>query len=479
MLIIGITGKTKNGNRSFCSDTVRLLFGLFLCCILLTGCRQKEARPEVVKNDFELIKEKKELTILTLYSSTSYFLYKGEEMGYEYELIKQFADDNQLGIKVVVAENIARLIEMLKNRQGDIIVYDLPVTNELKKEILYCGRNVITHQVLIQPRKQGYQPIRNVTELIGKEIYVEKGSKYEDRINNLNNELGGGIGIHLINRDTLVTEDLIEMVATGELPYTLADNNIAQINKTYFHNIDISLTVSFPQKSSWAVRYDSPALAQAINQWMQRNNNTPQYKSRQKRYFELSKNPSNPKILSLQKGQISVYDPLFKKYAAQINWDWRLIASQAYKESRFDTSAVSWAGARGLMQIMPQTARRHGLEENIENPEANIATAVKIIQNLNKSFAKIEPEEERIKFILAAYNSGIGHILDAIALTRKYGKDPNKWDDNVAEYIILKSNPEYFNDSVCRFGYFRGRETYTYVKEVLSHYEAYKQKIPQ
>ena len=131
------------------------------------------------------------------------------------------------------------------------------------------------------------------------------------------------------------------------------------------------------------------------------------------------------------------------------------------------------------MQIMPQTAKRHGLEGNIENPEANIATAVKIIQNLNKSFAKIEPEEERIKFILAAYNSGIGHVLDAIALTQKYGKDPNRWDDNVAEYIILKSNPEYFNDSVCRFGYFRGRETYIYVKEVLAHYETYKKKIPQ
>ena len=106
------------------------------------------------------------------------------------------------------------------------------------------------------------------------------------------------------------------------------------------------------------------------------------------------------------------------------------------------------------------------------------STAVDILKGLNKSFSKIQPEEERIKFILAAYNSGIGHILDAMALAKKYGKDPHKWDKNVSEYILLKSNPEYFNDEVCRFGYFRGRETFNYVQEVLSHYETYKKKIP-
>ena len=454
------------------------LFFILILLIPWVSCKQKKAEKETLKDDFELIKERKELTILTLYSSTSYFLYKGEEMGYEYELIKQFAEDNGLKLKVIVAENIGKLIEMLKAGKGDIIAYDIPITGDLKKEILHCGREVITHQVLVQPQKKGYKPLRNVTELIGKDIYVEKDSKYENRINNLNNELGGGINIHLMNRDTLVTEDLIEMVAVGDLPYTLADNNIAKLNKTYYNNIDINLVVSFPQRSSWAVRVDSPSLAKAINQWVRKNNNTPQYKNIQKRYFELSKNPPAPAILSLKKGQISIYDNLFKKYAKEINWDWRLIASQAYKESRFDTSAVSWAGARGIMQIMPRTAHQHGMTGNIQNPETNIATAVDILKGLNKSFSKIQPEEERIKFILAACNSGIAHILDAMALAKKYGKDPHKWDKNVSEYILLKSNPEYFNDEVCRFGYFRGRETFNYVQEVLSHYETYKKKIP-
>ena len=255
------------------------LFFILILLIPWVSCKQKKAEKETLKDDFELIKERKELTILTLYNSTSYFLYKGEEMGYEYELIKQFAEDNGLKLKVIVAENIGKLIEMLKAGKGDIIAYDIPITGDLKKEILHCGREVITHQVLVQPQKKGYKPLRNVTELIGKDIYVEKDSKYENRINNLNNELGGGINIHLMNRDTLVTEDLIEMVAVGDLPYTLADNNIAKLNKTYYNNIDINLVVSFPQRSSWAVRVDSPSLAKAINQWVRKNNNTPQYKN--------------------------------------------------------------------------------------------------------------------------------------------------------------------------------------------------------
>ena len=166
------------------------------------------------------------------------------------------------------------------------------------------------------------------------------------------------------------------------------------------------------------------------------------------------------------------------RYAKEQGWDWRLIAAQAYHESRFDTSVVSWAGAKGLMQIMPRTARSNGLaDKDIQNPEKNIATAIKIMASLERSFSTIEDPQERMKFILASYNSGIGHVLDAIALAKKYGKDPQKWDGNVAEYILLKSNPEYFNDEVCKFGYFRGRETYSYVNKVLKLYEYYKSKI--
>ena len=201
-----------------------------LLFLFLFSCQHGKKEKNQELNDLESIKKKGELTVLTLYSSTSYFLYRGEEMGYEYELIKQFAESEGLKIKIVVAENIGKLVEMLQKGEGDIIAYDIPITGDLKDRLLYCGPEIITHQVLIQRIEKNKTLLRNVTELVGKDIYVEKDSKYETRINNLNSELGGGIKIHLMNKDTIITEDLIEMVANGKIDYALADNNLSLIH---------------------------------------------------------------------------------------------------------------------------------------------------------------------------------------------------------------------------------------------------------
>ena len=194
-----------------------------------------------------------------------------------------------------------------------------------------------------------------------------------------------------------------------------------------------------------------------------------------KRYFEQGKEITHSPILSLEDGKISIYDDLFKKYAKEIDWDWRIIASLAYTESNFDTTAVSWAGALGLMQLMPRTARIMGMPEGMEqNAEESIKAAVKYIGVMCDDYAEI-PKEERIKFVLAAYNSGEGHVNDARALAEKYGADKNLWTDNVEKYLLLKSNEQYFKDPVVKFGYFRGSTTYAFVREILERVERYEE----
>ena len=156
-----------------------------------------------------------------------------------------------------------------------------------------------------------------------------------------------------------------------------------------------------------------------------------------------------------------------------------MLASLVYTESSFDSTAVSWAGAKGLMQLMPQTAKAMGVPEGKEqNPEESIKAAVKYLGITAQSFTAV-PEEERTKFILAAYNSGLGHILDAMALAEKYGSDKYCWQENVEKFILLKSNEEYFTDPVCKNGYFRGQETYNFVREITERYEQYKKKIKE
>ncbi len=402
-------------------------------------------------------------------------------MGFEYDLIRKFTLDKGVYLDLKIAQNMNSMIEMLDSGEIDLIAYEIPFTAEYKNRVIHCGIENITYQVLVQPKVKGKSMINDVTDLVGKTIYVENNSKYFFRLKNLNDELGGGIDVKSINKDTLITEDLIKMVSNKDIPLTIVDSDIAQLNKTYYNELDVSLKVSLEQKASWAVSMKNQWLADTINLWARQISVVDDYRQLHKRYFELSKvNNSTIEKPMIGNGKISVYDDLFKEYSKEIGWDWRVIAAQAYVESRFDTTVVSWAGAKGLMQIMPRTATANGLSlDKITNPELNIKTAVKVLKSLDKSLQKyVNDINERQKFVLAAYNSGLAHILDAISLAKKYGKNPNVWDGNVKDAVLMKSRPEYYNDPVVKYGYFRGTQTIEYVEKVTAIYNIYKEKIP-
>lgn len=452
-----------------------------LCFLLfcLGACHNKRHVPEEAghAHDLAQIKDSDELVVLTLYSSTSYFIYRGQAMGFQYELSEQFAKSLGVKLRIEVARNVPEMIQKLLNGEGDIIAYNLPITKEWKDSLIYCGEEVITHQVIVQRNNGKTKPLKDVTELIGKDVYVKPG-KYYDRLVNLDKELGGGIHIHEVTNDSITVEDLITQVAQGKIAYTVADNDLAKLNATYYPSLNTGLSISFDQRAAWAVRKDCPQLAKAANEWHEKNMTSPAYTASMKRYFEISKAMPHSPILSLREGKISHYDDLFKKYAKEIDWDWRMLASLAYTESNFDTTAVSWAGAKGLMQLMPTTARAMGMPPGMEqNPEESIKAAVKYIAATNRSLSMIPDKNERLKFILAAYNAGLGHVNDAMALAEKYGKNKFVWDNNVDDYILLKSNEEYFTDPVCKNGYFRGIETYNFVRDITARYETYKKKI--
>jgi len=178
-------------------------------------------------------------------------------------------------------------------------------------------------------------------------------------------------------------------------------------------------------------------------------------------------------FLNRSAGTISKYDALFRKYAPIARWDWRLMAAQCYQESCFDPQARSWAGACGLMQIMPSTAARLGLPQaQIYEPEANISAAARYLQQLMQAFGDIPNVIERQSFVLAAYNGGAGHVRDAMALTKKHGGDPKTWR-SVSHYLSLLNNPQYYNDPVVRNGYMRSEETIDYVERIRQRYSQY------
>jgi len=285
---------------------------LALILLSLTGCDDKKNKTR----DWTQILESGELTVITLNTSTTYFIYKDEPMGYDYDLVKDFCDDYGLKLNVKVAENSAKLVEMLLNGEGDMIAAPVTITNSLKDSLIYCGLEMESHQVLVQRNSPKDSLLKDVTQLIGKDVYVNTHTQYASRIKNLNSELGGGINIKDIAKDTITVEDLIEMVAFSEIDYTVADDYIAQLNRTYYHDIDISLPLSFKQRSAWAVRLNDSKLAEVLNKWFKENNRSPDYNAIIKKYFELSKIQSDAALLDdigedLPEGSISSFDYIF------------------------------------------------------------------------------------------------------------------------------------------------------------------------
>ncbi|MCM1079277.1 MAG: transglycosylase SLT domain-containing protein [Bacteroidales bacterium] len=179
-------------------------------------------------------------------------------------------------------------------------------------------------------------------------------------------------------------------------------------------------------------------------------------------------------MLDRQNGIISRWDGLFRKHASAARLDWRLVAAQCYQESCFDPRARSWAGACGLMQIMPSTAQQLGLPiSEIYSPEQNISAAMLYMKRLMEEFRDIPRNGERICFALAAYNGGKHHIRDAMALARKHGKDPHRWDC-VKEFIVKLTTPQFYTDPVVKYGYMRGTETADYVTKIMQRYDGYR-----
>ena len=464
-----------------------------------TVAAKTEALPTIaVKHEFP-----DTLIVGTIYSPASFFSLKGDTLGYDYERICAFARENHMKIKFHVASSMKELISYVENNKVHVAAYEIPITAEYKQHVIHCGAPNETFQVLVQ--RAGKDTVNNVTQLIGKDIYVIHGSNYEARLKNLDSEIGGGIKIHAIENDSLISEDLIDMVASGRLPFTIADSDIAQITKTYDDRINISLKVGFPQRSSWAVGTEWKWLADTINTWSKNDKTVAKALEIKQRYFDMNKHHLDSmkamsdsltnivekhheetvteqqealkKIYSRKEGDISAYDQLFKKYAPPAQVEWTLLAAVAYVESNFNPQARSWANAQGLMQIMPSTARSYGFtEEDLKDPEKSVYVASLIIAKTNKFLQSYIPNSaERMRFTLGSYNAGVGHIIDAIKLAQKYNKNPKVWYSNVEEALLWMSHPEFYNDPVCNYGYCRGTETINYVRQVENAYRVFRE----
>lgn len=466
----------------------RIISALFVLLSVGSSCSSgadvKDVSPAVEGLDLPEILKRGKLIVLAENSSTSYFIYRGKKMGFEYELLREFAEELGVDLEVKTVDNLDEINRLLNEGEGDIVACNYTITRDRKEEIDFSLPFIRTSQVLIQRKPDGWESMTrdqirkkilvDPIQLARKKIYVWNESSYYQRLKHLQEEIGDTILVQGESGE-VSSEDLIEQVAEGEIDYTVVEKNIAQVNRRFYDNIDVELEISVRQKIGFAVRKTSPLLKARLNQWLGEYMTNASFKYMKHKYFELAEltSKSQSEFSSVKGGQLSKYDFYFKTEAAKYGWDWQLIASVAYQESKFNPTVTGFGGAYGMMQFMPEVGPKFGVYPN-SPPDVQIAGGTKKLHRDFQNWPEVPDRRQRYKFALASYNAGMSHIKDAQRLALKYGLNPNMWDKNVEVMVRNLSKSEYYRDEVVENGAMRGGHTANYVNAVYSRYESYK-----
>jgi len=469
---------------TYCTSLLILGVSMFAASCGSGNSSAKAPPPAENEQDLPAILKRGKLRILAENSSTSFFIYKGKKMGFEYEILREFADDIGVELEIISVNDLNEIDRRLNNNEGDIIACNYTVTRDRQDEIAFSRPFFQTNQVLVQRKRDTLREmspeawskyhITDPLQLGKKKIDVWKESSFYDRLINLQDEIGDTIYIRPTHGNQSV-EELIEMVSDGQIDYTVAEKNVAQINQGFYDNIDISLAISFKQNIAFGLSKNAPLLKKRLDQWLTKFMQKETFAFIRRKYFDpavqTESYPANPG--TMRKGELSPFDAIMKAEAAKYDFDWRLLGAIIYHESKFNPKAHAFGGAYGLMQFMPGTGPKFGVYPN-STPEVQIRGGMKYIAKIQALWVDVPNAEERNKFILASYNAGSGHIKDAQKLAAKHGLNPKVWDNNVEKMAQNLGKHEYYTDPIVTSGSFRGSFTCRYVRAINARYVTYK-----
>lgn len=431
---------------------------------------------EPIKRDFAEIRQSGVLRMITSYSSGSYFLHRGIQVGFEYELLKAFANENDLALEVVIPNQDQSPYELLNSGQGDIIAANYSITDERREVVEFTRPYNMVDQLIVVSDQLGFQP-QSISDMGGVPVSVRRNSSYYVRLKELKDE-GFPIEIDVLPED-MDTESVLFQLASGNLAATVADDNIFQASDKYMDGLVMGPLIAEQDTVAWAIRKNAPDLETRLNKFLYKHfrfneDGVPKRSAflnvLRKKYFEGGSQISNyfsPEYQTQQYGTISPYDDLIKEVATEFGLDWVMLTAIAAQESKFEPRSVSWAGAVGIMQVLPRFSEVP--EDSLYIPDVNIREGARILKEHLDHYAYMD-STNRWSMALATYNAGSGHVADARRLSIDRNDDPNQWDTVSESLLMLMQRKHYEN---ARYGFCRGIETVRYVNEIMNRYNTY------
>jgi len=447
-------------------EALRRRVNAFLTEEALTG-----PEASVARDDLPGIKHRRSLRMLTRNNAMTYFIHRGRQLGFEYEMLRRFADEQGLRLEIVIPPSHSDLIPWLRQGRGDVIAAAMTVTPERDRQVAFT-RPYLEVDELVVARPD--DPVERLSDLAGRTVHVRRSSAFYPRLLAL--QEGTGFTIELAPED-METEEILARVEAGTWDVAVADSNLLDAVRRLGSQLDASFSLGSGHLA-WAVREDNPQLRAALDHFLAQNRRSRFFNVVRRKYFE------NERMLergrgewrSDRSGRISPWDETIREAAAAHSLDWRLVAAVMYTESGFDPTTTSWAGAVGLMQLMPATAHSLGLR-NLRDPKGSIRAGTAYLRQLVDRFEPDLPLAARLRFALAAYNVGYEHVRDARRLAARMGWSPDHWHGNVARAIVLLERPEYHRDA--RYGYCRGSSAVAYVRKIEQLYRVYAEIVPR
>ena len=414
------------------------------------------------------IRKRGKIIVITRNNAHCYYIYRSEPMGFEYDLARAFAEHLGMELGVRVFPN-SEMISALNEGRGDFIACSKAIT-PAREELAGFSERYLSIQQRVIVDKDNHS-IREVSDLNGKVIHVPRATTYEERLSELRES---GIDVTVMLHEDVPAEELIRQVAEGKIEATIADSNIAQLNRRYYPNIKIGIPIAEPQGLGWAVRKGDEALLGAINGFFNRIKSDGSFDDIYKSYYgnvQVFDRFDVTKFHRRVKRRLPKYEAIIKMAAEKYGFDWRLIAAVIYQESHFNPKARSHRGVRGLMQLTLQTAREMGVTNRLD-PEQSIMGGVKYLRKLYERYYKVQGFE-RMLIALASYNVGSRHIRSAQKIAAEKGLDPHRWS-SLEKTLPLLCYERYIKATSS--GYCRGTEPVRYVDRILVYFDILRRK---